>query len=46
MYYHVQAYCELIGFIQILNEAVIGKKMSDDLPASPVSVAIFTDMHK
>lgn len=31
-----QAYAEFLGFIQILNKAVQGKKVSDDVPSSPV----------
>jgi len=31
-----QAYAEFLGFIQILNKAVQGKKVSDDVPASPI----------
>ena len=33
----IQAYQDLMGFILILNEAVVGKTVSDDLPESPVS---------
>ena len=31
-----QAYVEFMGFVNILNEAVKGKKLRDDVPASPV----------
>lgn len=31
-----QAYTEFMGFVHILNEAVKGKKLTDDVPASPV----------
>ena len=33
----LQAFEEFVGFIQILNEAVKGKSLRDDIPASPVS---------
>lgn len=32
-----QAYAELLGFVQILNEAVVGKKISDNFAEYPVS---------
>lgn len=36
----IQAYKDLLGFIHIINDAVVGKKVSDDLPASPVSPTV------
>lgn len=33
-----QAYAELMGFIQIVSEAVAGKKVTDDFALSPVSL--------
>lgn len=34
----LQAYEELLGFVHILNEAVVGKKVTDTFPSYPVSV--------
>lgn len=33
-YHTSQAYTEFMGFVNILNEAVKGKKLTDDVPAS------------
>lgn len=31
----IQAYAEFMGFVHIVNDAVKGKRVSDDIPASP-----------
>ena len=38
----VQAYDELLGFVHVLNEAVVGKKLTDTFPSYPVSVNCHT----
>ena len=33
---YLQAYVEFMGFVNILNDAVKGKTLSDNVPTSPV----------
>ena len=35
---YTQAYSELLGFIKLLNDAVVGKIIGDKLAASSVSI--------
>ena len=37
---HTQAYDELLSFIKLLNDAVVGKKVGDEFETSPVGLEV------